>query len=107
MSNKEDTTEITEFIPDAPVECAAEIVYPVPSVMPCVSGVEIVEEPVVEKEPDTTNYDPVLTIQEYVRSYKQFKPHHMNSIVSYFRSQGFPLKGTAAQLKTYLQKFGW
>lgn len=60
-----------------------------------------------KEEPIKVVRKPVLMLQEFVRSYKNFKPHHLPSIVSFFQTKGYALRGTEEQLEGAMEVFGW
>lgn len=60
--------------------------------------------PVVETK---VTQEPVLKIEEVARGFRQYRPHHLQAIVSFCNSRGFLLQGTKAQLLNTLAQFGW
>ena len=75
--------------------------------------IETVAQDIPEVEPETVEppakivVKPVLMLEEVVRTYRNFKPHHLPAIVSFFQSKGFALRGIEEQLEQGLEAFGW
>lgn len=59
--------------------------------------------PVVSKQVQV----PVLQIEEVARGFRQYRPHHLQSIVSFCSARGYPTQGTKEQLLEILSHFGW
>lgn len=51
--------------------------------------------------------EPVLNIEEVASGFRQYRPHHLQSIMSFCQSRGFSPTGTRAQLLDVLRQFGW
>jgi hypothetical protein len=75
---------------------------------------EIIKEealviPVVETNPVEVKVaqEPILKIEEIARGFRQYRPHHLQAIISFCNSRGYPLQGTKAQLLNTLAQFGW
>lgn len=67
------------------------------------------EEPV--KEQVSKKIEPpkvtVLMMEEFLRGYSNYKPQHLQSVLAFCKSRGFPVKGTEAELTQILKEFGW
>jgi hypothetical protein len=67
--------------------------------------------PVVESVPDVVVSKrvqiPILQIEEVARGFRQYRPHHLQSILSFCSARGYPVQGTKEQLLEILSHFGW
>jgi hypothetical protein len=72
-----------------------------------------VEELVIVKEPEPAPVVskqvqlPILQIEEVARGFRQYRPHHLQSILSFCSARGYPTQGTKEQLLEILSHFGW
>jgi len=82
-------------------------VEPVETIEPVAQVAPIVEPEIKKEEPVKVIVRPVLMLEEIARTYKNFKPHHLPAIVSFFQSKGFALRGMEEQLEQGLEAFGW
>lgn len=96
-----------------PIEEPAEgeVVLPEPIVEEVVETAPVVEVPVVAiVDPIAISkiaQIPVLQIEEVARGFRQYRPHHLQAILSFCNARGYPLQGTKEQLLNTLQQFGW
>jgi hypothetical protein len=70
----------------------------------------IVEAPAKVEVPEVVSkiaQEPILQLEEVARGFRQYRPHHLQAILSFCNARGYPLQGTKEQLLNTLQQFGW
>jgi hypothetical protein len=68
---------------------------------------EVPPAPVIPAPIEKAVVEPTLGIEEVASGFRQYRPHHLQSIMSFCQSRGFSPTGTRAQLLDVLRQFGW
>ncbi len=104
----EDIAEETAVITEQPVD------EPVAIPVETVTFAAIAEEPVhmdvkveIPAAVSKVAQEPVLQLEEVARGFRQYRPHHLQAILSFCNARGYPLQGTKEQLLNVLRQFGW
>lgn len=71
------------------------------------TAVEAVQNKVHEAPKEDKDLRPVLMMEEFVRSYVNYKPQHLASIMAFCSSRGLPTRATEEELASTLASFGW
>jgi hypothetical protein len=65
------------------------------------------EKKVHEAPKEERDLRPVLMMEEFVRSYVNYKPQHLAPILAFCNSRGLPTRATEEELAATLSSFGW